>query len=168
MRIKRIVTNLAAADVSKAKQFYGEILGLKVVMDQGWIVTFAAPAKWPLKSASPVKARRAQRCRIFLSKLMTWRKHCAVFVPLGLSWSTVQRESRGKCADFTQNSLAYFGRLSNNLGTAAQNERLVAAISFGTRSGASSTFLSTSSGRRLWRCPADPSAEHVDPGDWFV
>jgi len=28
-----------------------------------------------------------------------------------------------------QNSLAYFGRLSNNLGTAAQNERLVAAIS---------------------------------------
>ena len=45
MRVKRIVTNLAAADVSKAKQFYAEILGLKVVMDQGWIVTFAAPAK---------------------------------------------------------------------------------------------------------------------------
>ena len=45
MRVKRIVANLAAADVSKAKQFYAEILGLEVVMDQGWIVTFAAPSK---------------------------------------------------------------------------------------------------------------------------
>jgi catechol 2,3-dioxygenase-like lactoylglutathione lyase family enzyme len=45
MRVKRIVANLAAADVSKAKQFYAEILGLEVVMDQGWIVTFAAASK---------------------------------------------------------------------------------------------------------------------------
>lgn len=42
MKVKRIVTNLAAADISKAKQFYAEILGLEVVMDQGWIVTLAA------------------------------------------------------------------------------------------------------------------------------
>src|SRR5436305_14903921 len=45
MKVKRIVTNLAAADVSKTKQFYAEILGLEVVMDQGWIVTLAASAK---------------------------------------------------------------------------------------------------------------------------
>src|SRR5262249_19087221 len=45
MKVKRIVTNLAAADVSKAKQFYADVLGLEVVMDQGWIVTLAAPAK---------------------------------------------------------------------------------------------------------------------------
>ncbi len=44
MKVKRIVTNLAADDVSQAKQFYAEILGLEVVMDQGWIVTLAAPA----------------------------------------------------------------------------------------------------------------------------
>jgi catechol 2,3-dioxygenase-like lactoylglutathione lyase family enzyme len=45
MKVKRIVTNLAAPDVSQAKQFYAEVLGLEVVMDQGWIVTLAAPAK---------------------------------------------------------------------------------------------------------------------------
>jgi catechol 2,3-dioxygenase-like lactoylglutathione lyase family enzyme len=45
MKVKRIVANLAAADLSKVKQFYAEILGLEVVMDQGWIVTMAAPTK---------------------------------------------------------------------------------------------------------------------------
>jgi catechol 2,3-dioxygenase-like lactoylglutathione lyase family enzyme len=42
MQVKRIVANFAATDVAKAKQFYAEVLGLEVVMDQGWIVTLAA------------------------------------------------------------------------------------------------------------------------------
>ena len=42
MMVKRIVTNIASTDVSKAKQFYVDILGLDIVMDQGWIATFAA------------------------------------------------------------------------------------------------------------------------------
>ena len=41
----RIVTNFAATDVSKARHFYADILGLEVVMDHGWIVTFASPAQ---------------------------------------------------------------------------------------------------------------------------
>ena len=45
MIVKRIVTNIAVADVSKAKAFYVDILGLDVVMDQGWITTFASEAK---------------------------------------------------------------------------------------------------------------------------
>lgn len=45
MKVKRIVTDLAAADISKARQFYAEILGLEVVMDQGWIVTLAAASQ---------------------------------------------------------------------------------------------------------------------------
>ena len=45
MMVKRIVTNIAATDVSKAKQFYVDILGLDIMMDQGWIATFAARAK---------------------------------------------------------------------------------------------------------------------------
>ena len=32
--VKRIVTNIASTDVSKAKQFYVDILGLDIVMDQ--------------------------------------------------------------------------------------------------------------------------------------
>src|SRR5262249_1162249 len=45
MIVKRIVTNFAATDVSKARHFYADILGLEVVMDHGWIVTFASPAQ---------------------------------------------------------------------------------------------------------------------------
>ena len=45
MKVKRIVTNLATADVSKVRKFYAEIFGLEVVMDQGWIVTLAASDK---------------------------------------------------------------------------------------------------------------------------
>lgn len=43
MVVKRIVANIATADVSKARMFYADILGLKVTMDLGWIVTFEAP-----------------------------------------------------------------------------------------------------------------------------
>jgi len=44
MQVKRIVANFATADVAKARQFYAEVLGLEVVMDQGWILTLAASA----------------------------------------------------------------------------------------------------------------------------
>jgi catechol 2,3-dioxygenase-like lactoylglutathione lyase family enzyme len=42
MAVKRIVANVAADHVDHAKAFYGDILGLHVVMDHGWILTFAA------------------------------------------------------------------------------------------------------------------------------
>ena len=42
MIVKRIVSNIASNDVAKARSFYADILGLDVVMDQGWIVTFAS------------------------------------------------------------------------------------------------------------------------------
>jgi catechol 2,3-dioxygenase-like lactoylglutathione lyase family enzyme len=42
MAVKRIVPNLAAADPGSARVFYETALGLKVVMDHGWILTFAA------------------------------------------------------------------------------------------------------------------------------
>ena len=45
MIVKRIVTNFVTADVSKARRFYADILGLEVAMDLGWIVTFASPAR---------------------------------------------------------------------------------------------------------------------------
>ena len=44
MTVKRIVTNIAGSDMTAAKSFYGGILGLQVVMDHGWIVTFATDA----------------------------------------------------------------------------------------------------------------------------
>ena len=45
MLVKRIVTNISTTDVSKARQFYGDVLGLNVVMDQGWIATFASSSR---------------------------------------------------------------------------------------------------------------------------
>jgi catechol 2,3-dioxygenase-like lactoylglutathione lyase family enzyme len=44
MAVRRIVANIAGTDMAAARAFYGEILGLQVVMDRGWIVTFAADA----------------------------------------------------------------------------------------------------------------------------
>ena len=43
MAVLRIVANLAATDPQAARAFYEGVLGLSVVMDHGWILTFAAP-----------------------------------------------------------------------------------------------------------------------------
>ena len=42
MAVKRIVGNIAVEDLSRAKAFYGDILGMHIVMDHGWIMTFAS------------------------------------------------------------------------------------------------------------------------------
>lgn len=42
MAVKRIVANIAAKDIERASAFYADVLGLRIVMDQGWIMTFAA------------------------------------------------------------------------------------------------------------------------------
>lgn len=44
MTVKRIVANIAAEDVSAAKAFYGDVLGLEQLMDLGWIVTYGSAA----------------------------------------------------------------------------------------------------------------------------
>jgi len=43
MAVKRIVANIAAPEPKAARAFYVDILGLEIVMDHGWLVTFAAP-----------------------------------------------------------------------------------------------------------------------------
>jgi catechol 2,3-dioxygenase-like lactoylglutathione lyase family enzyme len=42
MAVKRIVANIAAEQVDAGHAFYGDVLGMKVVMDHGWILTFAS------------------------------------------------------------------------------------------------------------------------------
>lgn len=42
MAVTRIVANIAASRPEDARAFYGGILGLDVVMDHGWILTFGA------------------------------------------------------------------------------------------------------------------------------
>ncbi len=41
MAVRRIVANIAAARPGAAHAFYQDVLGMRVAMDLGWIVTFA-------------------------------------------------------------------------------------------------------------------------------
>ncbi|GAV15054.1 glyoxalase/bleomycin resistance protein/dioxygenase [Paenibacillus sp. NAIST15-1] len=45
MTVKRIVANIAALNLSEAKRFYEEILGLDLMMDHGWIATYGNDAQ---------------------------------------------------------------------------------------------------------------------------
>ena len=49
MKVKRIVSNIAASDVERASAFYREILGLKVLMDLGWIRTYGSGTKMTIQ-----------------------------------------------------------------------------------------------------------------------
>lgn len=42
MKVKRIVANITATDISAARHFYGEVLGLNILMDHGWIATYGS------------------------------------------------------------------------------------------------------------------------------
>lgn len=42
MKVRRIVANLHAANPADADRFYRDLLGLQLVMDHGWIRTYAA------------------------------------------------------------------------------------------------------------------------------
>lgn len=45
MTVKRIVTNIDTKDISLAKLFYRDILGLEVLMDLDWIATYGSSEK---------------------------------------------------------------------------------------------------------------------------
>lgn len=45
MQVRRIVANIASPDLEKAAAFYRDILGLDILMDHGWIVTFGNQAR---------------------------------------------------------------------------------------------------------------------------
>ena len=43
MSIQRVVPDLQSDNLNKSRNFYVDLLGFEVVMDMGWIVTFASP-----------------------------------------------------------------------------------------------------------------------------
>ena len=42
MAVIRIVANIASNELDAAKTFYGDALGMNIVMNLGWIMTFGA------------------------------------------------------------------------------------------------------------------------------
>lgn len=49
MKVKRIVSNIPTNDIEAAKEFYGDLLGLDVLMDHGWIRTYGSDIKMTLQ-----------------------------------------------------------------------------------------------------------------------
>ena len=45
MNVKRVVANFYTADPALADKFYGQVLGMKVLMDMGWIRTYGVNAE---------------------------------------------------------------------------------------------------------------------------
>lgn len=44
MQIRRVVPDLSSADPQRAAEFYTDVIGLRVVMDHGWIVGLGSPS----------------------------------------------------------------------------------------------------------------------------
>lgn len=42
MAVRRVVANIATPEPARAQAFYGDILGMTVAMDHGWILTYAS------------------------------------------------------------------------------------------------------------------------------
>jgi len=49
MAVKRIVANIQSFCPEQARSFYEDILGMKIVMDHGWILTFASEQSAPVQ-----------------------------------------------------------------------------------------------------------------------
>jgi catechol 2,3-dioxygenase-like lactoylglutathione lyase family enzyme len=49
LKVKRIVSNVATSDVEKAGAFYQDVLGLKLLMDLGWIRTYGSSSKMTIQ-----------------------------------------------------------------------------------------------------------------------
>ena len=42
MKVKRIIPNIDTRNIAAARRFYGDVLGLDVLMDHGWIATYGS------------------------------------------------------------------------------------------------------------------------------
>lgn len=49
MKVRRIVANVQTADPAAVAGFYREVLGLDLLMDHGWIVTYGTDGTMPLQ-----------------------------------------------------------------------------------------------------------------------
>ena len=45
MKVKRIVANIDTKNIAAAKRFYQNLLGLDLLMDHGWLVTYGSSEK---------------------------------------------------------------------------------------------------------------------------
>lgn len=81
MTVKRVVANIATEQMEAAKAFYGNLLGMSLGMNHGWIITFVGAANRRLSSASRWKAAPARLFLICRSRSMTFLPHMSASSP---------------------------------------------------------------------------------------
>ncbi len=57
MEIKRIIPNISSTKMEESKDFYTNFLGLLIVMDMHWVLTFASPSN-PSAQINIVKSEK--------------------------------------------------------------------------------------------------------------
>jgi catechol 2,3-dioxygenase-like lactoylglutathione lyase family enzyme len=62
MAVRRIVANLGTDRLDAAKAFYGEALGMEIVMNLGWIMTFAASGSTAPQISVATEGRVGNAC----------------------------------------------------------------------------------------------------------
>ncbi len=68
VNVRRVVPNIASPDMDACMAFYVGFLGLEVVMDLGWIVTYASPTNPTAQiSVSPGKAPAGEQFSPYLT-----------------------------------------------------------------------------------------------------
>ncbi len=55
MKVRRILANIATDDIAAAKRFYGDVLGLDILMDHGWIATWGSQEKMTVQVSFAVE-----------------------------------------------------------------------------------------------------------------
>jgi catechol 2,3-dioxygenase-like lactoylglutathione lyase family enzyme len=74
MKVKRIVANVQTSDIAAAARFYGDVLGLDVLMDLGWIVTYGSGTKTTAQISFASDGVPAHPSPIYRSRWMTWMR----------------------------------------------------------------------------------------------
>jgi len=95
MAVKRIVANIATERVEDAKAFYADILGLNLVMDLGWILTFAGREAAAPQISIATEGDQAPQCQISPSRSIISTRSISVFSPQDRQSNTVPKASRG-------------------------------------------------------------------------
>ena len=58
MEIRRIIPNISSTKMEESREFYTKFLGLNIVMDMHWVLTFASPSN-PTAQVNIVKSEKS-------------------------------------------------------------------------------------------------------------
>ena len=72
MSVKRIIGNIKALDLASAQAFYGDFLAMDLVMDHGWIKTFASQEMMHPQISIASEGEIIQMYPIFQSRSTMW------------------------------------------------------------------------------------------------